>query len=731
MLRINQLAVLLLVCIGASASSAQTNSVELGVGYSSEDSFRFGQYSGITNRGGFSVGSLNLQSEVDPDSAGYWNLRASDIGLETGSLSAEYGQRGSYSLFLNVDQIPRYRFNDGQTPFNGSGSAKQTLPPNWVGAGDSTGFTVLSESLKQVNIDTRRDRYTGGFEWQISPFWQLMGEFRHERKQGNDVLGAIFGETGGNPRGSLIARPVDFQTDEAVVGLSYASHSSQVNLSYRAMLFNNDIPSLRFDNPFNNGDWAAGANFNDGAVGQISLEPDNKSYQLALSGAHSLGSSTRLSGSLISTTLKQDDNYLSYSSVFDADYPLPQVDLDGTVESLVGSLNFSTRIGRQTSLRLRYNYRERDNRSPQNYYQRIPGDAAPQEPFISERTRINRIYDLERSRYSLDLTYRLGGRNRLSGGLEFEETDRSMVDVATTDEFTGFVKLDVAPTATTNGYLKLTRSERDASTYDSTVPFVAGHNPDYVATLVGDELFENDPFLRRYHLTDRDRDELGAGLNFYPSDLIGIGVLAKASSNDYPGALLGITESRDKNFAADLSISPDASWQLTAYYNYDEFENRNNGYQRRDGDPFYPQSVRLAERNWTVKTQDRVHGLGLGINWELMQGRLDLAMDASYTSAKTETEPYSVDPSPAIPGSLADLPFPDVTTEISTFSVRGDYRLRPGREISIRYYYEDYDSADWALDGIQVDSVASMLLTGTQSFSYSAHLVIVSLLIEL
>ena len=731
---VKQFAVLISGCFGVSMLNAQTTSIELGAGYNSEDSYRFGQYNGITSSGGFGIGGFNLQSAVDPESPTYWNVSASDVGLETANLSASYGQRGSHSMYLNFDQLPRYRYNDGKTPFNGSRTAKQTLPANWVGADSSFGLTVLSDSLKQVNLDTRRERYTGGFKWHLDQAWQLMGEFRHETKQGNETLGAIFGETGGNPRGSLVARPVDYQTDEIMVGLSYANQTTQYNVSYSAMLFSNDDKALRFDNPFNNEDWATGANFEDGAVGQIGLEPDNTSYQLAFSGAHSLGRSTRLSGSLVSSRLEQDDNYLPYSSVFPTDYPLPRTNLDGKVDSLVGTLNFSTRLGRQTSLRLRYNYRERDNKTPRDNYQRIPGDAVPQHGLVSEATRVNRIYDLERSRYSADLTYRLGGRNRLSGGIEFEETDRSMVDVATTDESTGYLKLDFSPAATSSGWLKVTRSERDASTYDSTVPFVTGHNPDYVATLVGNQLFENDPFLRRYHLTDRDRDEVSGSLNFYPSDLVGISLLGKYSMNEYPDAQVGISESENRNFAADMSFSPNAEWTASVYYNYDQFDNQNRGYTRLGfpfNTPFYPQSVRNPDLDWVVKTRDRVHSYGGGVDWEMMQGRLQMSLDASYTDAETATDPSSANAFLPIPGVTADDPFPKVTTDIISFSLRGDYQLRPGRELSVRYYFEDYDSADWALDGIRVNSVSNMLMLGNQSFNYSGSLVIVSLLIDL
>ena len=115
----------------------------------------------------------------------------------------------------------------------------------------------------------------------------------------------------------------------------------------------------------------------------------------------------------------------------------------------------------------------------------------------------------------------------------------------------------------------------------------------------------------------------------------------------------------------------------------------------------------------------------------MMQGRLQMSLDATYTDAETATNPNSANAFLPIPGVTADDPFPDVVTEILSFSLRGDYQLRPGRELSVRYYYEDYDSADWALDDIRANSVANMLMLGNQSFNYSGSLIVISLMVEL
>ena len=718
--------VLYLMLATVTSATAQDSFVEIGLGYNSEDSYRLGQYSGLTREGGFAVGGFSLQSPTTGNPAYSWNVSGSNLGLESRSLAANYDRWGSFSVSAKYDQIPHYLANDGRTPFAGSGTPIQTLPSNWVGASSTAGFTNLSSSLKQVNIDKNRERFTGAIQWQLSEAWQLMSEFRHETKQGNETLGAIFGSTGGNPRGAILARPIDYQTDEVTLGLSYYNQQSQYNLSYSAMLFSNKNKQLLFSNPFNNPQWSGAANFSAGAVGQFSLEPDNSSSQFSFSGVHRLGDSTRVSGSLVSTKLVQDDSYLQYSNVLSATTPLPRIDLDGRVDSLVATLNFATRLNRRTNLRLSYNYRERDNKTPQDIYLRIPGDVAAQSGLLSANARVNRIYDLERDTLSADVNYRLNSKAQFSAGYEFEQTDRTMVDVASNEEDTGFVKVNLKLSAIASSSVKFSRSQRSASSYDSTVPFTTGHNPDYVATLVGNQLFENDPLLRRFHLTDRDRDEVSANLNFYPGETIGLSLMALIASDDYPDATIGLQKSDKSSLAADLSYTPNSTWTASVYYNYDNYANTQRGFARIGGGnptPFFPASVRNPGNNWIMKSEDDVYTIGAGVDWELMSGRLDLSVDTNYTDATTETRPFST--------QLAYQPFPDVTTEITSVSFTSSYQLRPDRELSFAYLYQRYRSADWSLDGTEVNTLANILLLGNGSPEYAGHIFQLSLIFRL
>jgi len=248
-----------------------------------------------------------------------------------------------------------------------------------------------------------------------------------------------------------------------------------------------------------------------------------------------------------------------------------------------------------------------------------------------------------------------------------------------------------------------------------------GHNPDFLATLVGNELFENDPLLRRYHLADRDREEFSAAVNFYPSDKVGLSLLAKNSNDDYPDAVTGLQESSRRNIAVDLSYTPKANWQASAYYNFDNYDNQQSGFARRGGGaptPFFPLSLRDPGNNWHMESEDNVHTVGAGIDWLLLDERLQLQVDASYADAITTTTPFST--------GQPWANFPDVSTLIKNVSLVADYKITDSRELKLTWFFEDYQSSDCAFDEVGVDTLANVLLLGNQSPYYAGNLLMLS-----
>lgn len=717
---------LLVGLVSSAAAQDGGSTVEVGVGYNTQDNYRFRLYNGLPDAGGFGVGAFAWRGPLAGSQGGELRLEGQELGLETARLFGAWSMPGRYRFSLRLDRIPQREFDDAQTPFLGAGGPRQRLPQGWVGGSTTQTLTALNTTLQDIDTDKRRQRWTSTLGWTLSEHWSVDAELRHETKRGSDAFGAIFGSTGGNPRGAILERPVDFITDDLTVSARYAKARSQLGLAYTVLRFRNAADRLQWDNPFNNPQWLAGTGFSAGAVGELALEPDNLSHQWTLSGTHAFSARTRLTGTLSRARLTQDQGFLPYSAVVSTSTPLPRQDLRGQVETLQGNLTLSTRLFSRTTLRGHYQYRDRDNQTPQDLFLRVAGDVAAQATPLSDGARVNRIYDLTTRRYGAELEHRLSSPLRLSLGYTVEAKDFTMLDAERTSEDIGFVRLTVRPATTVSGWLRYTRSQRDPSGYDVTRPFVTGHNPDFVATLTGDALFENDPLLRRFHLAARDRDEWAVSTTWMPTPAVSVSLVGRLAEDDYPESVVGLRASRKTSLAADVTYAPVPEWQVGVFVNADDYDNQQLGYARQGGaapTPILPVSARLASRTWQVDSVDQVRGGGLRGQWSGLGGRLTLESEAAITLADTDTGPGS-------PG-LAWSPLPSVTTDILQLSARVSYALAGGREVRLRWFYEDFTSTDFGLDGVAPDTLSNVILLGNQSPSYDGHRIELSMVFRL
>lgn len=711
------------VMLSAICAFAQAqDTVEIGAGYNSVDSFKMGEYTGLTDKQGYGVGSVSVgeAQRWNADNGTYWQLDGSNLGLESRSLTLQAGDRGRYDLSVGWRELPHYRFdNPVSTPFSGAGTARQSLPVDWTAASTTSGMTGLQAALQDVAIHTDRETLSLSLDWHLNPRWSFSGEYQHQTKKGNDTLGAIFGSTGGNPRGAILAAPVDYDTDTFDFTLSRSGDRGHASIFYKGSLFSNANPSLRWNNPFNNPAWDSGANFADGAVGEMALAPDNQAWQTGISGLYRFSNSSRISGSLSTGRMTQDESLLPYSNVFSTSAPLPVTRLDGEINTLNALVNFSTRLGQSTNLHLRYTFDERDNDTAVHLFQRVAGDAAPQGDPLSSNARLNRPYSFRNQRFTADAGYRLTSSTKLSFGYALKDQDRDLVDVARTREHSAHVKLDLASLLNGRGWLQYERAVRDASAYVSNQGFLSGHNPDFINTLTGNELFENDPLLRRYHLADRDREQVAVNFTMLPVAMVSLDIIGKLTRDDFPESKVGLQTSASRHLTLNLGIDPPGSdWHAYGYVTGERYRNKQQGYSRRGGGsptPFFPESVRLPENNWWVESADRVVTAGVGFNWLLLQDKLDLSVDINRSDATTDTDPVS--------NGLAYSDFSDIDSTLTGLALKGRYTLNNGHQLGLNYRFEKYDSTDFAFDRVAVDSLSNVILLGNASPVYSGYVV--------
>jgi len=256
------------------------STVEFGLGYVDEDSFRFGKYSGLKKKGAYGVLDFDIQKRgaYDSDSARYWHFKGSNLGLDSRELGFETGVQGDYRLTLDYNQIPVFHSDSSQTIFNGAGGTVLSLPAGWAASGSTRGMSNLVRNLKDFDVETERQRIGVGFKKVLSKNWSFDTTYKHETKDGTKVIGGIIGNSGGNPRAALLPEPVDYVTDEFEAKLAYADKQKQFQISYFMSLFNNENRSLMWANPYTAiGGWDPSAGFPNGqgqlAASAFYLEP--------------------------------------------------------------------------------------------------------------------------------------------------------------------------------------------------------------------------------------------------------------------------------------------------------------------------------------------------------------------------------------------------------------------------------------------------------------------------
>lgn len=699
-----------------------SSTVEVGLGFLSDDSYRYGRYTGLTDEGVFAVLGFDIfkRGPWDGDDATWWKASATNLGLDSREASFEYGKQGAYAFRLGFDQTPHNQSDTARTIFTNPGSTSLVLPGNWVGAQTTAGMTQLLGSLRPFEVEHERRRAEIGFEWIPATHWNLDTRYTHERKQGLKTIGLTIGNSGGNPRSVLAPEPVDYLTQTADVALTFIKPEYQIRVGYYMSLFEDDNDSLAWRNPYTtiNG-WTAtaGVGYPSGA-GQMHLEPDNQFHQVYASAGWNIADGMRLTGDLSYGRATQDEAFLPYTInpalAATITQPLPRDSLDGKVNSTYAALRFSHRPWSTFWWNANFKYDDRDNRTPHGEFVYVAGDSLAQNvAATSSQRRFNEPKSQKEIQFRLDATWRAADWLRIAGEAQLRQIERPHQEREELDDDTYSLSFTNASSSFITGGLKLSVSSRDGSEYRGYETFIGGYSPGYTNTVVpfvDGFPFENLPGMRKFNQADRDRRQGEIFGTIALGESVSLDLSSRYSEDDYDNSQFGLTFSRVNGWNADLAWAPSAGSALYAFYAVERYKNDQDGRA-------YTGAARATQafdpnRNWTVRSRDDVDTWGLGCNARFFEDKLKLGLD--YVKAKT-TADVGTEVGPA----LATAPLPTATTDLTTLSISGDYAWSESLTLRGRVAHEDYASADWALDGVPANQLANVILLGEDTPDYS------------
>ena len=697
------------------AAIEYTSEVEAGILYNSTDSFKHGEYTGLTDQAPYGIGRFDvlLQSPYDSKDTDYVRMQGTNLGLDSREVRIEGGRQGVVKGYIDYDQIPKFFSDSAQTPFVGAGSTTNTLPSNWVGSGTTAGMTNLVADLNKIDLDYDRKQIGGGFSFIPAPHWEIRTDFQHEWKNGLKSVGAVIGNTGGNPRSVLLAEPIDYMTDQATVTLAYADKRMQGELSYYVSLFNDQNNSLIWQNPYTAiGGWAAAAGFPTG-FGQLGLPPDNQFHQVNFSGGYNIDpmTATRVNLDVSYGWMLQDQTFLPYTvnPGLTVTNPLPRNSLDGEINTTLVNLRLTSHPWMKVHLRGGYRYDDRDNQTPRNLYDYIGGDSQNQITTpTSDRFRYNRPYSYTEHKVDVEGDYDFMPHTTGTLGYEFENIHRTFQERENTYEHTGSARFKTMPFDFLTLTLKGAYGVRTGSHYDAELPEELTFTEQRIATNpVG-----MNPLMVKFFEANRDRGRFGGELLVTPIDSVSVGLRTDYVRDHYPDSPLGLQDREEDTYTVDVSYVPMDAVTTYAFYtlNYIWTEQRNRSFSNasQQADP---------NRNWFVTQSDTIHTAGVGIDWKAIKDKLDINFDYTYSRADTGFDQAS---------ALAHLDLPSIKSELHSVGVLGTYHFRKDIALKMGYRFETYRTFDWALDNVAVNTLANVITMGDVSPDYTAHVVAAS-----
>jgi len=647
-------------CESCKFEPGVSGTLDVGAGYVSQESAKFGEYNGLNKKGGFLIGDGDVRSRGE--NGAYWNLNASNLGLRSRAFDAEGGQQGKYKFLLNYDALPHFTSDSAQTPFLGIGGASLTLPAGFPAA--TTAAMPLAGTLQQVDLGTERKRLGVGGAWTAVRDWEYAVNFRHETKDGTRrTSGAFFVNS------AQLVEPVDYVTDQVDASASYSGSRFQAKLAYYGSTFRNGNDSLTWQNPFTFLPAFPGA-----GAGQLALPPDNQFHQVLASAGYQISDRTRASADIAFGRMTQNDSFLPYGTAV----PGPGGSLNGRVATLDANLKLTSAVTNKLRLNAVYAHNDRDNQTPQALYAMVSTDMFPGAP----RTNLPYSFTLDKLKLSAD--YRVSASTKTFVGIDSESRKRTFQEVDKSHEDTIWGKVTTRALDKFDLSLKLAHGERRNSGYQ-VVPGIAP---------------PENPLLRKYNMANRTRETAALRVDVAARENVNIGFGIDTSKDDYEDSAIGLLSGRDINVNGDVSVIQTPATSLHFFANHQEIKSKQAGSQT------------FSTADWSGENRDRIDFFGVGLKHAAIKDKLDIGVDYGTSRSKGEV---------IVTTGALNPSFPSLSTTLDSLRLYATYRVKANIWLLASYWHERYDTRNWMLDGVAPGTIPNVLNLGEYAPRYSVN----------
>lgn len=508
--------VVLAADVDVDALAKPDSSVSVGAGNWSGDRHQQGIYDGMRDKG--TVGLMDADINKRDEETGTWlKLRASNLGLESREVKAEYLRQGDMGVTFEYSRTPSVSPYTFSTRLQGIGSTTQTIQ-------------TTAGTNSDISLGTKRDLYGLGFTKRINSELDLSVSFKNEDKTGSRAWGV--GVSNSNPY--FTAEPINSTTRQLETALNYTTKALQLSGGYYGSWYTNNNDMLTLIN-------ANGA----GTTTFMSLPLDNQAHQAFLNGGYNFTSSTRGTFKVAYTHATQNQGLANQGWASS-----PQ-SLNGAVNTTLLQAGVTSRLTKDFSVLTNLRYHNVDDATPISLLASTPTNYMP----WSYKTLSGKV----------EGTYRLPKGFSLTSGVDFNRQDRGVptgFDAQRAvpyrykvDETTYRVQLRRAMSETVNGAIAYLYSTRAGSSY--------GLTSTTLATVYSNQ-------INPINIANRTRNKVRMSFDWTPVDALTLQMTLETAKDNYAyDHDYGVRDGSALHYGLDANYAMSENWSLNSWYSYD------------------------------------------------------------------------------------------------------------------------------------------------------------------
>ncbi len=514
---------------------------------------KFNEYRDMRN--GFVITRMDIHYDNLLGSNTYLTLKSQRTLYRDQTYLATYGRYSKFKIQFRYDEIPHIYSSTARTLFTQTApgvwsfpaairaqlqaSSAANLPSLIAGTGANAGLGVVTD-FNFITPSILRKAGTALFSYNATVKWNVNGSFLRESERGSRPIGLIMNSSpsasASSGFGVELPEPINYFNNLLRIGADYGTRAWAVQAAFIGSFFQNDTPSMTWDNPFR----LTAEQITTPLTGRMALYPDNHAYYASFAGAADVTKYLRVSASITPGWLRQNEGFLPYTTntaintcgtgtqACDSTSVLPESSPSASKQTLAMNYNVVTTAWKDIQFKVSYRQYNYNNNTPVFAFSPVEGDAAA--PASADNT----PFGYSRKDIEAYGEWFFGKKSMVKAGYQGEWMDRSHRDVARSMENTMFASVDWVPIKDLLFRVSYQYSDRNPDVYqdDNSVDPVTGA-PVTCSDTTNVTFTADQRCLRRFDESARLQDRGDALLQYSPTDRLSVSAFGGTTQNNY------------------------------------------------------------------------------------------------------------------------------------------------------------------------------------------------------